>query len=25
MYNTLIDACARCGRMELLPKVLEDM
>merc|ERR1719482_407075 len=25
MYNTLIDACARCGRMEHLPKILEDM
>merc|ERR1719482_1580589 len=25
MYNTLIDACARCGRMEYLPKILEDM
>merc|ERR1719217_1516637 len=25
MYNTLIDACARCGRMERLPKVLESM
>merc|ERR1719217_241369 len=24
-YNTLIDACARCGRMENLPKILEDM
>merc|ERR1719446_1363109 len=25
MYNTLIDACARCGCMEYLPKILEDM
>merc|ERR1719375_626485 len=25
MYNTLIDACARSGRMELLPTILEDM
>merc|ERR1719482_1743598 len=25
MYNTLIDASARCGRMEYLPKILEDM
>merc|ERR1719158_346239 len=25
MYNTLIDACARCGRMENLTKILEDM
>jgi len=25
MYNTLIDACARSGRMEMLPKILEDM
>jgi pentatricopeptide repeat protein len=25
MYNTLIDACARCCRMELVPKILEDM
>merc|ERR1719443_1636163 len=25
MYNTLIDACARCGRMERLPKILESM
>merc|ERR1719335_435229 len=25
MYNTLIDACARCGRMDRLPKILEDM
>jgi len=24
-YNTLIDACARCGRMEHLPTLLEDM
>jgi len=24
-YNTLIDACARCGRMEHLPAILEDM
>merc|ERR1719181_2047758 len=24
-YNTLIDACARCGRMDGLPKILEDM
>jgi len=24
-YNTLIDACARCGRMEHLPTILEDM
>merc|ERR1719198_666757 len=24
-YNTLIDACARCGRMESLPRILEDM
>jgi pentatricopeptide repeat protein len=24
-YNTLIDACARCGRMENLPRILEDM
>merc|ERR1719199_1663089 len=24
-FNTLIDACARCGRMEHLPKTLEDM
>lgn len=24
-YNTLIDACARSGRMKYLPKVLEDM
>jgi len=25
MYNTIIDACARCGHMENLPKILEDM
>merc|ERR1719230_697856 len=25
MYNTLVDACARCGRMEYLPKILEHM
>merc|ERR1719162_2621353 len=25
MYNTLIDACARCGRMDHLPKILADM
>merc|ERR1719408_18402 len=25
MYNTLIDACARCGRMDHLPQILEDM
>merc|ERR550514_246079 len=25
MYNTLIDACARCGRMEYLPRIQEDM
>jgi len=25
MYNTLIDSCARCGRMELLPTILDDM
>merc|ERR1719482_812621 len=25
MYNTLIDACARCGRMERLPEILESM
>merc|ERR550537_1342500 len=25
MFNTLVDACARCGRMEHLPKILEDM
>merc|ERR1719284_45446 len=25
MYNTIIDACARSGRMEHLPKILEDM
>merc|ERR1719443_2118724 len=25
MYNTLIDACARCGRMDYLPQILEDM
>merc|ERR1719409_2014568 len=24
-FNTLIDACARCGRMENLTKILEDM
>jgi pentatricopeptide repeat protein len=24
-FNTLIDACARSGRMEYLPKILEDM
>jgi len=24
-YNTLIDACARCGRLERLPTILEDM
>jgi pentatricopeptide repeat protein len=24
-YNTLMDACARCGRMESLPRILEDM
>merc|ERR1719473_2693656 len=24
-YNTLIDACARCGRMEQVPKILETM
>merc|ERR1719183_1935852 len=24
-YNTLIDSCARCGRMEHLPTVLDDM
>merc|ERR1740130_90455 len=24
-YNTLIDACARCGRMEHLPTIMEDM
>merc|ERR1719149_518470 len=24
-YNTLIDSCARCGRMENLPKILNDM
>jgi len=23
--NTVIDACARCGRMESLPRILEDM
>ena len=25
MYNTLIDACARCGRMERLPTIMDDM
>merc|ERR1740117_2656095 len=25
MYNTLIDACARCGRMEQLENILSDM
>merc|ERR1719408_255165 len=25
MYNTIIDGCARCGRMEHLPKIKEDM
>merc|ERR1719214_124238 len=25
MYNTLIDACARCSRMDYLPKILESM
>merc|ERR1719412_1251871 len=25
MYNTLIDACARCGRMEHLDRILIDM
>jgi len=25
MYNTIIDACARCGRMEHLPTIMEDM
>merc|ERR1719158_1586605 len=25
MYNTLIDACARCGRMDHLPQISEDM
>merc|ERR1719453_1487245 len=25
MYNTLIDSCARCGRMEIVPTILEDM
>merc|ERR1719393_973170 len=24
-YNTMIDACARCGRMERVAKILEDM
>merc|ERR1719393_103489 len=24
-YNTMIDACARCGRMERVSKILEDM
>jgi len=24
-YNTIIDACARCGAMEKVPKLLEDM
>merc|ERR1719247_1294547 len=24
-YNTIIDGCARCGRMEQLPKLMEDM
>merc|ERR1719272_2302037 len=24
-YNTLIDACARCGQMENIPDILEDM
>jgi len=25
VYNTLLDACARCGRMERLPTIMEDM
>jgi len=25
MFNTLIDACARCGRMDYLPNLLADM